>query len=348
MKAIIQETTGGPDILHIRDIPEPELRPDDVLIKVQSSGVCYHDVVVRQGVFRKRVHLPLVPGHEVSGTITKTGSLTHRLKVGDRVCTVQRRYVCGQCEYCRSGRETLCQQQEFMGDANLNGGYAEYVAVNESCVAKVPNAVALPDAAIAACAIGVQLNAIRDVAQAQIGDSILITGANGGQGAHGIQVAKAAGTYVIAVTSNQTRADTLTSLGADKVVVVPHGEDFSNLVREANGGEGVDIVIENVGSECFHYSRKSLKQGGRMVLVGAISGSKIPFNPAQLFVNGISLLSAVSCTRVQLELTLKLMERGQVRPLIADTLDLEDAAIAHHRLESESIGGRLILQPPTS
>jgi acryloyl-coenzyme A reductase len=347
MKAIVQEGIGGPEILSLREIDVPELRPADVLIRTAACGVCYHDVVVRNGVYRKRVHIPLVPGHEVAGIVEAVGPMTRRLKIGDRVCTTQRRAVCGQCRECRSGREVSCDFLEFMGDAGLNGGYSEFVAVDESCVALVPEGVPLDQAAIVSCAIGVQLNAIRDIGKVQVGENVLITGANGGQGAHGVQIARAIGARVIAITSNETRSDFIRSLGADDVVVVPHGVDFSPMVRALTGGRGVDVVIENVGAELYDFVRRSMARHSRWVLVGAVSGATARFNPAQLFINDISMLSAVSTTRAQLEDALDLVARGLVTPLIADWLPLAEAAAAHARLEREGIGGRLILQPNT-
>lgn len=344
MKAIVQHETGASGVLKLGEIDKPEVRPNDVLIRVTACGVCYHDVVVRQGIFRKRVHLPLVPGHEVSGIIVETGAAVRQLKVGDRVCTVQRRSVCGECRYCRSNRETLCEFQEFMGDAHLNGGYAEFVAVAEDCTVRVPDNIPLEHASIVACAIGTQLNAIRDVAKVRLGETVLVTGAGGTQGGHGVQVARACGARVLALASSQAKADTILANGASRVIISKHGDDFSKQVRECTGGRGVDVVIDNVGAETFQSVKRSLAQGGRWALVGAISGMKVPFNPAELFINGIDMLSAVSCSRSQLEDSLELVSMGLVSPIIAGELPLDQAAVAHERLEHATSGGKLLLR----
>lgn len=343
MRAIVQRQAGGPDVLRMEHVAAPELRPGDVLIRVDTCGVCYHDVVVRNGVFRRNVRMPLVPGHEVAGVVEQVGPAATRLRVGDRVCTVQRRYVCGQCRDCRTGYEVNCQFKEFMGDADLNGGYAELLAVGEDQVALVPDGIPLAEAAIVACAVGTQLNAIRDVGNLRIGETVLVTGANGGQGAHGIQIAKACGAVVLAVASTEEKAARIRSLGAHEVIVIPHGADFSTTVRELTGGRGVDVVIDNVGTAIYEPVRRSLARHGRWVMVGALTGDKVGFNPAQMFTNDISLLSAVSCTRAQLEDALRLVKRGLVRPIIARTMPLEDAAQAHAMLEGSGVTGRLVL-----
>lgn len=344
MRAIVQRHAGGAEVLALEDVPEPEVRPGDVLIRAAVCGVCYHDVVVRNGVFRRRVHMPLVPGHEVAGVVERVGAATRELKVGDRVCTVQRRSVCGQCADCRSGHEATCPYQEFMGDAHLNGGYAELVAVSEDCVVRIPDGLPMEQAAIVACAVGTQLNAIRDVGKLRLGESVLIMGAAGGQGAHGVQIARACGAHVIALTSSDAKAEKIRALGAHETLVVPHGADFSGAVRDVTDGRGVDVVIDNVGTGVFDSIRRSLARHGRWVLVGALSGEKASFNPAQLFLNGISMLSAVSCSRSQLRDALVLVQRGLVRPIIADALPLAEAAHAHERLERAGVMGRLILQ----
>jgi acryloyl-coenzyme A reductase len=343
VRAIVQRQAGGAEVLRLEEIGAPEMRAADVLIRVDTCGVCYHDVVVRNGVFRRGVHMPLVPGHEVAGVVEQVGPATKRLHVGDRVCTVQRRYVCGECRDCRSGHEVNCRYKEFMGDAHLNGGYAELLAVAEDQVALVPARVPLSEAAIVACAIGTQLNAIRDVGNVRIGETVLVTGANGGQGAHGVQIARACGAFVLAVASNQEKAARVRSLGAHEVVVMPHGGDFSADVRALTGGRGVDVVVDNVGTAVYEQVRRSLARHGRWVMVGALTGDKVGFNPAQMFTNDISLLSAVSCTRAQLEDALVLVERGLVRPIVAQHLPLECAAEAHTMLETSSVTGRIVL-----
>lgn len=345
MKAIVQEQVGGPEVLELREVPEPEVRPTDVLIRIAACGVCYHDVVVRNGIFRRLVHRPLVPGHEVSGVIEKVGSSVRHLRVGDRVCTLQRRSVCGYCRECRDGFEVNCTNREFMGDAGLNGGYAEQVAVSENCVAVVPDSIPLDQAAIVACAIGTALNAIRDVAKLRLGENILITGASGGQGAHGVQIARASGAHVIAVVSTQAKAAAVRELGAHEVIVSPHGEDFSPSVRAVTGDRGVDVVIDNVGAAIFDPVRRSMAKHGRWIMVGALSGETAPFNTAKMFLHDISLLSAVSCSRRQLEDALTLVERGLVRPLVSATLPLSLAGRAHADLERSGVMGRIILKP---
>ncbi len=345
MKAIVVRAPGGPDALVAEEIPPPALRRNDVRIRVAACGVCFHDVVTRNGTLRRGVAMPLIPGHEVAGIVESVGPDVTGFRPGDRVAAAQRRHICGHCRFCRGGRETSCREQEFLGDAGLNGGYAELVCVEEDNLVTVPEGVALQDAAIVACAIGTELNAVRDVGRLREGERALITGAGGGLGIHGVQLAHLAGAEVVAVTGSAAKRAALLDAGADHVVVAAHGSDFSAAVREVSGGEGVDVAIDNVGSHVFEATRRSLAEGARWVLVGQLSGDFVRFNPAQLFLRDIALLSARSTSRAQLADALRLVARGRVRPAIAARLSLDQAAEAHRMMERAAPVGRILLCP---
>lgn len=345
MRAVVVRRPGGPEVLRVETVPEPEMRPNDVLIRVEACGVCFHDVVARNGTFRRGVAMPLIPGHEISGTVERVGPQVHHFRPGDRVATTQRRHVCGQCAYCRTGKEASCTELEFLGDAGFNGGYAELVAVEEPNVAAIPAGVDLRAAAILSCACGTELNAIRDVAGVRPGDRVLVTGAGGGVGIHGVQLARLAGGQVIAVTTSSEKAKSISAAGAHHVLLVGRGADFSEQVRAVTDGHGVDVAIDNVGSVAFEATRRSLAVGARWVLVGQLTGDFVKFNPAQLFLRDISLLSAKSTSRQQLEDCIALAERGQLVPQVSAVLPLEAAADAHALVESGRAFGRVILSP---
>lgn len=345
MRAMVVRQPGGPEVLTLEDVPMPDLRPNDVRIKVAACGVCFHDVVTRNGTMRRGVELPFIPGHEVSGVVESVGPAVKGFRPGDRVATAQRRHICGSCKYCRSGRETSCAEREFLGDAGLNGGYAEYVCVEEDNVAHVPEGIPLEEASIVACAIGTELNAIRDVAGLRPGERALVSGAGGGLGIHGVQLARLSGAEVIAITTSQAKAEIIRENGAHHVLVVGRGEDFSKRVMEVTGGEGVDVVVYNVGSVLFQPTRRSLGMGARWIFIGQLTGDFVQLNPAQLFFKVTRILSAKSTSRQQLIDALALVARGQVKPVITDRLPLERAVEAHAAVESGRSTGRFLLMP---
>jgi NADPH:quinone reductase-like Zn-dependent oxidoreductase len=162
---------------------------------------------------------------------------------------------------------------------------------------------------------------------------------------HAIQLARLAGAYVVAQTTSPDKAAMIREAGAHAVVVTERGADFSGDVKKASEGRGVDVVIDNVGSPLFEPTRRSLGTGGRWLLIGQLTGQFVPFNPAQLFLKNISMLSATSTTRKQLEDALAMVARGQIKPVISRMLPLEAAAQAHQAVEAGAALGRIVLQP---
>ena len=345
MKAIVVRQTGGVDAMNLETVADPAPDEKDVVVQVEACGVCMHDVAVRNGTLKRGVQLPCILGHEVSGTVVGVGSKVKRFKVGERVATVQRYHICGACRYCRGGRETLCAEKKFLGDWGMVGGYAEYVAIEDDNLAQVPDGVPLAEVAIAACAMGTILNAVREVGKVQVGENVLVTGAGGGLGLHALQIANAFGAFVIAQTSSQEKAALMKSMGAHEVVVHGRGEDFSPQVLALTQGRGVDVVIDNVGTPQFQPTRKSLAVLGRWLMIGQLTGEFVPFNPAQLFLKGQSMLSVTSTTRAQLEDVLRLVQLGKIKPVVDRSFTLEEARAAHQQVEAGSIKGRALIRP---
>lgn len=344
MQAVVVERPGDTTVLSVRSVPDPRVRGRECLIRVMACGVTAHDIAVRNGTLRRGVVMPVILGQEIAGVVEAVGEEVTEWRVGDDVVSTQRRRVCGSCRLCRTGRETLCVGQEFLGDVGMNGGYAQFVIVEQDNLAAKPHDVSFAHACVVASAIGTELNALRDVARVGVGESVLVTGAGGGLGIHGIQVARALGARTLAVTSSARKAEFLSTLGTE-VIVTERDQDFSELVKQATGGEGVDVVIDNVGTPIFTSARRSLARGGRWVLVGQLSGEFVPFNPAQLFLRGISMLSALSTSREQLRDALALVERGAVVPIVTEEFELEDVARAHAVLEAGESLGRVVVLP---
>ncbi len=345
MKAMVVEAPGGVDVLQLRTVPDPVAGPKDVLIAVDSCGVCYHDIVTRNGTLKAGVKMPLILGHEISGRVVEVGADVPDFRPGDRVATAQRYHICGHCAHCRTGYEPLCEERKFLGDFGMVGGYAEYVAVEHDNVALVPDGVALDEASIVACTIGTIFNAMRDVGSVRAGETVLVTGSGGGLGMASVQFAKLQGARVIAQTTSPAKAEQLWALGADEVVSHARGEDFSREVRRLTGGRGVDVAVDNVGNLLFDPIRKSIAVGGRWLMIGQLTGDFVPFNPAQLFLKNISMLAATSTTREQLRKCLDLVARGDIRPIVAERMPLEEARRAHELVEAGAVSGRILLRP---
>ena len=339
MKAAVLHEPGPPESFVIEEIPIPSIGPDDVLVAVEACGVSYRDVVERNGTYKRDVSFPAILGLEISGTVAAIGADVLDLEIGDRVCT--KAFIsCGRCRLCRSGRETTCARR-----TPVKGGYADYVALPQDAFAKFPDGMSFEAACSLGPGAGVALNALRDVAKVQIGETVLITGATGGVGAPGVQIAKAAGARVVAVTRSESKRAFLEGIGADHVLVAFDGEDFAPEVRRLTGDMGVDVVMDNVGSRVFNPCFDSLAVHGRYAMVGQLFGEEISINPARIFFKRAQILGVGSVSRAQLADVIALAARGIVTPQIAQILPLADVARAHALVEGGAVSGRVVLQP---
>ena len=339
MRAAVMHEQGAPGVLRIEEVPVPECKPNEVLLKVGACGVSYHDVVERNGTYQRGVHFPMVIGNEVAGTVVKMGGLVTTLKAGDRVCCKPFQ-VCGMCRRCRNGMETACTKRR-----GVRGGYAEFVTITEEALVKIPDSVTFEEACMLGASTGVALNAVRDVARVQIGENVLVTGASGGLGIPTIEIARAAGATVIAVTRVAAKRDSLLEIGAHHVVVAPDGKDFSEEVKALTNGDGVEVVVDNVGSRVFTPSFRSLAVGGRYAFVGQLFREDISINPARIFFKRAHFIGVGSVRRDQLEDAVKLVAAGTIHPRVAKVLPLENVAEAHAMVESGEVVGRVVLRP---
>jgi len=337
MRAAILHAAGPPTAFSLEETPVPAPNRGEVLVRVHACGVSYRDVVERNGTYKRDVTFPLIIGIEISGVVEKCGDGVATLKPGDHVCS-KAFSSCGNCRYCRNGRETTCLQRK-----PVRGGYAEYVALPEDAFVKFPASLPFEVACTLGAGAGVALNAVRDTAKTEIGDRVLVTGATGGVGLPAVQLAKLAGAEVIALTRSDAKRDLLERAGADHIVV--SSGDFSKDVRTVTDGEGADVIIDTVGSRLFDAAYNSLALHGRYAFVGQLFGEKISINPARIFFKRAQLLGVGSVSRAQLTDVVKLAAAGKVRPEIGKVMPLNDIAEAHRLLEESSVSGRIVIQP---
>jgi D-arabinose 1-dehydrogenase-like Zn-dependent alcohol dehydrogenase len=343
MRAMVTDKPGDYDVMRSRDLPLPSLGPRDVLVRNFASGVCYHDHLIRVGIMKRGIPFPLILGHEGAGVVEAVGADVRMHKPGDRVACTQWTEACGACRFCRTNREPLCSQRQLFGH-NRDGTYADFFKIQDDSLLPLPAAIPFDQGAILSCAIGTGLAAIRDVGRTVAGERILITGAGGGLGIHAIQVARLCGALVVAQTSSPEKAALIRQAGADEVVVSRDGR-FADEVRRVSGGEGVDVVCDNVGAPVFQEAVRACARGARYVLVGELTGDEISFVTARLFLKGVSLLSTMSTSRTQLADVIELVARGRLRPIVTEQFALTDAPNVHRLMVAKKLSGRVVLIP---
>ncbi len=338
MLAAVLHQTGPASAFQLENVVCAEPGTGEVKVRVKACGVSYRDVVERNGTYRRDVTFPLVQGIEIAGVVEKVGAGVTRLKPGDHVCS-KAFSSCGNCRYCRSGRETTCRQRK-----PVRGGYGEFTTLPEDVFVKFPDTLSFEVAAVLGPGAGVALNAVRDTAKVAIGDTVLVTGATGGVGLPSVQLAKLAGAKVIAISRNPERRDALLEAGADHVIVDP-GLGFAAAVKNLTGGEGADVVIDTVGSRVFDAAFDSLAPHGRYAFVGQLFGEDIRINPARIFFKRAQLLGVGSVSRSQLEDVVRLAAEKRIAPRIAKVMKLKDIADAHRLVEAAAVFGRIVVTP---
>jgi acryloyl-coenzyme A reductase len=339
MQAVLLPKFGAPDVFVCREVSAPSPAADQMLIRVAACGVCGHDLLNRSGHF-PHTRLPAVMGHEIAGTVVEIGPLVTRFAPGDRVALVQR-ITCGTCSLCRSGRENICVSGPGFYGEGLSGGYGEFVLASERNAAHVPASISLRVASVLSCAIGTGFHALRR-AKLELRDSVLVTAASGGVGIHTIKLARLLGLRVIAVTSSEAKAQSLRDAGANEVIVSAT-LSFHKAVRDLTDGEGVDAVIEIAGRPTFESSVRSIKSGGRMIIVGNVDPGPVALNPAMAILKEVDFIGSAHATLADLSKVIDLVAEEAIAPDIAGFFDIDDTAGAHRLMEERKSVGRVVL-----
>src|SRR5262245_37832448 len=243
MRAMVLEQFGAP--LKLKDVPKPKVGPNEALIKVRVCGAGLTVVIMIATPGRIKT-FPRIPGHEIAGEVVEVGSEVKTIKVGQRV-TNHFYLTCGNCRYCRSGRETLCENFRGNVGAACDGGYAEYVALPERNLVRIPDGVSDVDAAVASDAIATPYHACHKEAQISPGDDVLVTGAGGGVGVHMVQMARLCGGRVIAAEVSEEKLALARQMGADEIVDARKGS-IVKQIKALTGGRGVDAAIDIVAN----------------------------------------------------------------------------------------------------
>jgi acryloyl-coenzyme A reductase len=301
------------------------------------TGVCYRDILTVEGFF-PRVTLPIVLGHEIAGIVVDKGCKVDEVDINDKVVALP--YIsCGECEYCSSGRENLCKNRRWYGEV-LNGSYSDHVLVHKNSIVKMDPEVDWNYAAISSCVIGMVIHALDELGDIDEGMKVLVTGAGGGVGIHAIQVAKAYGTEVVAVTSSEDKVDFIRQLNPDHIIV--SRGDFSKEVKKTVGP--VDIVVEAVGEPTFHSSLRSLKWGGRMAVIGNVNVKPASLPLGLIILRENLIHGVISSTKKSLRKALEMGNKGLVKA-IGMEMSLWDVEKAHEILRQKRARGRVFLRP---
>jgi len=340
MRAVSFEKHGGPEVLTLTEVPDPQIKPDEVLIEVRACALNHLDVWVRSGLPGIKIPLPHILGNDVAGIVRETGDLVTWVKPGAEVM-IQPGVSCGHCRECLAGRDNMCDDYDIIG-YRRNGGYAEALAVPGVNIIPKPPGLSWPEAAALPLVTVTAWHMLVTRANVQPGEDVLVHAAGSGVGSLGIQIAKLRGARVIATASSDEKLQKARELGADATVNYS-SDDWPKQVKGLTNGRGVDVVFEHTGETTWPGSILSLKKGGRLVTCGATSGFDARTDLRHVFYRHLTVLGSMMGSKADLLAAMRFVESGQIRAVIDRTLPLAEARKAHELMEDRAQFGKLVL-----
>jgi NADPH:quinone reductase-like Zn-dependent oxidoreductase len=305
MKAVVAHQYGAPEVLKFEEIPRPEPKDDEALVRVIASGVNPADPLTLSGKYAREfgTHLPLIPGYDIAGIVEKTGANITKLKIGEAV----------------------------YGYPTFGGGWADYVTVKEYEVAAKPKSLNFVEAAAVPMGALTAWQALVDAAKLQTGQTILIHGGSGGVGSFAVQIAKARGARVIA-TASTANQDLLKQLGADAAIDYTKTR-FEDVVKD------VDAVLDPVGKETLARSYGVVKKGGIVMSLVARP------DPAEFQKRGIRGAGiSVHPDAEDLAEIAHLIDAGKIKPIVTQVLPLSEAIAAQQQAATHHTRGKVVLR----
>lgn len=322
MRAALVKEFGPPAVLVVEDVPDPEPGPGEVLIEMGAASVNFPDILVVEGAYQRLPARPFSPGKDAAGRVIAVGEGTARVTVGQRVLALTE-----------------------------HGGYAERVRVPEEHVIELPGTVSFEDAAALGLVSFTAHVGLTRRARLRPGETVLVTGAGGGVGSAGVQLAKALGARVIAVARNEAKAELARRQGADLVLTSAPGTLRDDILA-GTGGKGADVVLDTLGGDFLTQLIRATAWEGRIVIVGFASGGQNPVKPGHLLVKNIGVLGlqvsdyrdrAPEVMRSAMAEVLDLAGKGLLSAAVDITFPLERAAEALQYVKDGRARGKAVL-----
>lgn len=321
MKALVKFGQGR-EGMGIREVPKPEPKDHELLVKVMAAGICGTDIHLMNDEYH--CYPPVILGHEYTGIVEKVGKNVRGFSVGDQIISLTAAVTCGKCEYCRRGLLMLCEERRSIG-SGVNGAMAEYLVIPAELAFKLPENVTGTDMMAIAEPLACVIRAVVEQSHVKAGDIALVSGP-GTMGQLTALVAKMQGAYVIlsGVPEDKQRLELGRKLGAD--VTVDDPAKLQQLIRSI-APDGVDVAFECAGAvPSLDACTKSLKKTGNLAQVG-LFGKPVPVDMDSILYKELELTVSYATERTSWEILLKLAEQGKLdvaKPLISARVPLED------------------------
>lgn len=337
MKAAVVTSFTAPLEIQEREVPAPA--HGQVLVRIETSGLCHTDIHAAHGDWPVKPQPPFVPGHEGVGIVTEVGPGVSNRHVGERVAIAWLGHACGHCAHCISGWETLCEEQQNSG-YSVDGAFAEYAVADADYVVPVPESVSSFDAAPLTCAGVTTYKAVK-VAHVTPSERVAVFGI-GGLGHLAVQYARLVGAEVIAVDITDEKLALARELGADHTVNAATTDPVAAIA--ALGGADVAIALA-VSPASFEQAFASLRRGGRLVCVALPPEGDGPMHLPifDTVLKGISVIGSIVGTREDLAEVFRLHALGRTR-VIAEARKLDEVNAAIDEVLAARTGARLVFE----
>ncbi len=343
MKAAVMNTPGN---IEIRELPVPELGPDEVLVKIMAVGVCGSDLHYYEHgrIGRYVVEKPIILGHECAGIIVRTGEDVTRVQAGDRVA-IEPGVTCGRCRYCKEGRYNLCPEVQFLATPPVDGAFVQYLAIREDFVFPIPDELSYEEASLVEpFSVGIHAASRCKLSP---GSTVAIMGM-GPVGLMAVAAAKSYGASRIIVSDlEQIRLDAAIRMGATDVIHAGK-EDTDARIREITEGIGVDAAWETAGSpRALQSALLSLRRGGKLVIVGLPAQDEIPLNVPFMADNEIDIYGVFRYANTYPD-GIRFLAKGDIpaSTLITDRYPLEQTQEALERAIHNKSGSLKVVVYP--
>jgi NADPH:quinone reductase-like Zn-dependent oxidoreductase len=340
MKAVVFDQHGGPEVLQLRDVPDPKTGPGHILIEVKATSINHIDIFLRRGMPGVKVPMPKIVGSDAAGIIRELGTGVSGLTVGQRV-TINPGISCGHCEFCAAGFGSQCVSYSMVGESR-DGAYAQLISVPAHIVLPIPDALSFEDAAAAPLVFLTAWSMMVGKGNIRPGEDVLILGAGAGVGTAAIQIAKMAGCRVFVTASSEEKLRRAKDLGADFLINYSTNE-FDKSIRDLTNRRGVDVVVDYVGADTWVRSLRSARRGGRVLTCGATTGFAPQTDLRQIFFRQVQVIGSTMGSQREFLDVMKCVFRGQLKPVIDRVLPLSEARKGHELIEQRAVFGKIVL-----
>jgi NADPH:quinone reductase-like Zn-dependent oxidoreductase len=315
---------------------ELQLRPTDVLVKFRAASLNYRDLMVVTGTYNPRMKLPAVPLSDGAGEVAEVGEAVTKWKVGDRVMPIF-------AQQWIDGDTTQEKRRTSLGaGAQWDGVLREFGAFDETGLVRIPDHLSFEEAACLPCAGVTAWHALALSGRLKAGEAVLTLG-TGGVSIFALQLAKLFGARVISTTGSDEKVERLRRLGADDVINYRSREDWDAAVMELTDKRGVDHVVEVGGSGTLAKSIASVRLGGHVAMIGALTGPG-NFNPITVFMKAVRLQGIFVGSRTMFEDMNRAIEVAKLKPVVDRVFDFAEAREAMNYMESGAHFGKVVIR----